>query len=141
MGRRQLLVAALLAVALLSGSLSVVGVPRPLTPTPEVPASSDLLAGLSRSDAANIRAFYGAMADIVVRDGAEATPTVTTTLDLRNRHEYALRMAFANTGMVGKYPGLGQRLDAHLLEAIGSTDLPLTSALREKASRAFLSVK
>lgn len=141
MSVRHIGVAVLLAVSLAAGGLSTLkSVPLPFPP-PVVPAATGLLDGVSRSDAANIRAFYEAMADIVVRDGTSKTPVVSTTGDLRNRHEYALSMAFVNTGMVGKYPGLGEKLDAHLLESIGSTDVPLDAALREKAARAFLTVK
>lgn len=139
MPQRPVLIAALLALALAAGGVSVVGVPK--VPVPVVPDAQGILAGVSRADAANLRAFYEAMADIVVRDGSGGKPAVASTLELRVRHEYALRMAFAHTGMVGKYPGLGDRLDAYLLDAIGSTDVPLTPAIREKAARAFLAVK
>lgn len=139
MSVRHIGVAVLLALSLAAGGLSTIKT-IPL-PSPLAPEAAGLLEGVARADAANLRAFYEAMADIVVRDGASKTPVVATTGDLRNRHEYALSMAFVNTGMVGKYPGLGAKLDAHLLEAIGSTDVPLDAALREKAARAFLTVK
>jgi hypothetical protein len=83
-----------------------------------------------------MRDFYGSMADIVAR-----SEVIKTTLDLRNRHRDALAMAFEKTAMVGKYPGLGERLDKYLLDAIGSTDVPLTPELRQAASSAFASIK
>jgi hypothetical protein len=136
---RHVLSAALLAVAVIAGAVSAVGLPK--LPVPVAPEAEGILAGVSRGDAANIRAFYEALADIVARDGSSSKPLVSTTLQLRQRHEHALRMAFAHTGIVGKYPQLGEKLDAYLLEAIGSTDVPLTPDLRDKAARAFLAVK
>jgi hypothetical protein len=141
MNVRHIGVAILLAISLATGGLSVIKPPSGPAPAPTPQPATGLLDGVSRADAANLRAFYEAMADIVVRDGSTSKPVSNSTGDLRNRHENALRMAFAATGMVGKYPGLGEKLDAHLLEAIGSTDLPLDAALRDKAARAFLSVK
>jgi hypothetical protein len=50
-------------------------------------------------------------------------------------------MAFENTGMVGRYAGLGSRLDEYLLAAVGDKDLPLTPELRQSAARAFTAIK
>jgi hypothetical protein len=108
---------------------------------PVVPPASGILAGVSQADAAIIRSFYEAMADIVVRDGLAKEPVSKTVFDLRNRHKYALSMAFENTGMAGRYAGLGQRLDEYLIAAIGDKDLPLTPELRQSASRAFAAIK
>lgn len=105
-----------------------------------VPAES-VLAGVGASDARTIREFYAAMADIVVRDGKAQEPVIKTVFDLRNRHRYALSMAFENTGMVGKYVGLGERLDRYLLAAVGDVDLPLTPELRQSAAAAFAAIR
>jgi hypothetical protein len=43
--------------------------------------------------------------------------------------------------MVGRYAGLGQRLDEYLLLAVGDKDLPLTPELRQSAARAFAAIK
>jgi len=102
---------------------------------------SAILAGVSAADARMLRDFYAAMADIVVRDGTAPAPVVKTVFDLRNRHKDALQMAFVNTAMVGKYPGLGDRLDAYLLEAVGKVDATLTPELRQAASKAFAAIK
>jgi hypothetical protein len=102
---------------------------------------SAILAGVSSSDAKSLRDFYAAMADIVVRDGSAAAPVVKTTFDLRNRHRDALQMAFVNTSMVGKYAGLGEKLDAYLLEAIGKLDVPLTPESRRSAAKAFSDIR
>lgn len=102
---------------------------------------SAVLAGVSSADAKQLRDFYGAMADVVVRDGLSPAPVVKTVFDLRNRHKDALQMAFANTGMVGKYPGLGERLDAYLLAAVGKTDAQLTGDIRRSAAKAFSEIK
>jgi hypothetical protein len=108
---------------------------------PVVPKPEGVLAGVSASDAAILRSFYEAMADIVVRDGKAKEPSCKTVFDLRNRHKFALSMAFENTGMVGRYVGLGQRLDEYLIAAIGDKDLPLTPELRQSASRAFSAIR
>lgn len=133
--------AIVLGVGLLAGVASVaVGLYR-TTPAVVVPAPGGVLAGVSASDAATIRSFYAAMADIVVRDGQAKEPVCKTVFDLRNRHKHALSMAFENTGMAGKYAGLGDRLDKYLLAAVGDKDLPLTPELRQSASRAFAVIK
>ena len=132
--------AALIVGGLALGAYGFAGryIPAPAVP---VPASSAILDGLSAADARAIRDFYAAMADIVVRDGKAAEPVCRTTLDLRNRHRQALQMAFAFTSMVGKYPGLGDKLDAYLLQAVGALDVPLTSENREAAARAFAAIR
>jgi hypothetical protein len=102
---------------------------------------SAVLAGVSSADAKLLRDFYTAMADIVVRDGLSGDPVAKTTFDLRNRHKTALQLAFANTAMVGKYPGLGDRLDTYLLDAIGKLDVPLTPEVRKSAAKAFSEIR
>jgi hypothetical protein len=134
-----------LRVAVIAGGL-VLGLasfggkylPVPVVPAP---AASAILDGVSASDARSLRDFYGAMADIVVRDGKSPAPVCATTFDLRNRHKQALQLAFANTGIVGKYPALGDKLDAYLLQAVGSLDVPLTNENREAAAKAFASIR
>lgn len=105
-----------------------------------VPAAS-VLSGVSAADARIIRDFYLAMADIVLRDGKAKEPVVKTVIDLRNRHKHALSMAFENTGMVGRYAGLGERLDQYLLAAVGDVDVPLTPELRQAAATAFSAIQ
>lgn len=112
-----------------------------LKPTPAVVVPSEILAGVSSADAKQLRDFYAALADVVVRDGLSPSPVVKTVFDLRNRHKDALQMAFANTGMVGKYAGLGDRLDAYLLAAVGKTDAALTGDIRRAAAKAFSEIK
>jgi hypothetical protein len=102
---------------------------------------SAVLAGVSSADAKLLKDFYTAMADIVVRDGLSSDPVAKTTFDLRNRHKTALQLAFANTAMVGKYPGLGDRLDTYLLDAIGKLDVPLTPEVRKSAAKAFSDIR
>ena len=112
--------------------------PVPVRPAP---AASAVLDGLSAADARSLRDFYSAMADIVVRDGKAASPVCLTTFDLRNRHKQALQMAFGQTSMVGKYAGLGDKLDAYLLQAVGALDVPLTAENREAAAKAFAAIR
>ena len=125
-------------VGVVQAVLSQVNKPPVVEPAVE-PAV--ILKGVGVADAKSLRDFYAAMADVVVRDGKAAEPVCKTTLELRNRHKHALQLAFAGTYIVGAYPGLGDRLDAYLLEAIGGSDVPLTPELRESAAKAFLAIK
>jgi hypothetical protein len=113
----------------------------PTSPDRPLVVPSAVLAGVSSADAKQLRDFYTAMADIVVRDGLAKIPLCKTTFDLRNRHRQALETAFANTSMVGKYEGLGQRLDEYLLATIGRLDIPLTTDVRKAAAKAFSDIK
>lgn len=125
-------------LAIGAGTLARGLAPVPVAPVPQ-PAS--ILDGVSSQDARMLRDFYAAMADIVVRDGVAAEPVCKTTLDLRNRHQNALQMAFVHTAIVGKYAGLGDKLDRYLLAAIGDVDVPLTPELRQSASKAFAAIR
>jgi hypothetical protein len=125
-----------------SGLGYVLAILKPSDPVDRpVIVPSAVLAGVSSADAKQLRDFYAAMAEIVVRDGVSASPVVKTTFDLRNRHKDALQSAFANTAMVGKYPGLGERLDSYLLDAIGKLDVPLTPESRRSAAKAFSDIR
>lgn len=130
-------------VTVAAGAAGVGWVRSILKPPVDAPlvVPSAVLAGVSSSDAKQLRDFYAAMAEIIVRDGVSASPVVRTTFDLRNRHRDALQSAFANTAMVGKYPGLGERLDTYLLDAIGKLDVPLTPESRRSAAKAFAEIR
>lgn len=139
-GVRSAVIAVSLAVATAAGALGwLQTVTRPVDVPLVIPSA--VLAGVSSPDARLLRDFYAAMADIVVRDGLAQSPLCKTTFDLRNRHRQALETAFANTAMVGKYDGLGQRLDEYLLVAIGRLDIPLTADVRKAAAKAFSDIK
>lgn len=133
---------AIIVLGLLVGmaGLAVKSLPV-IVPAPSPVQPSGILVGLSPADASAVRSFYEAMADIVVRDGLRADPVTKTTFELRHKHTWALATAFANTGMVGKYEGLGDRLDQYLLRAIGDTDQTLTPDLRQKIADAFAAIK
>lgn len=131
-----------IVVGLAAGIWGAVGSLRTPGPAPApVVHPSSILEGVSGSDAALLKDFYAAMADIVVRDGKAPAPLCRTVFDLRNRHKQALQIAFVATAIVNKYEGLGERLDAYLLKAVGETDLPLTPELRQSAAKAFVSIK
>lgn len=137
---RLAIIAAGLIAAACSAAIGVVGPAlRPVVRPVVVP--STILAGVSSADAKLLRDFYAAMADIVVRDGKSPDPVCKTTFDLRARHKSALQMAFATTGMVGKYAGLGDRLDAYLIDAVGKTDSQLTPSSRDAAAKAFAEIR
>lgn len=133
---------AVIVVALVvgAGGLASQYVRLPL-PAPSPVHPEGVLAGVSSKDAAELRAFYAAMADIVVRDGLRTDPVVRTVFELRHKHTQALAAAFAHTGMVGRYEGLGDRIDQYLLRAIGDTDQQLTPELRQKIAAAFAAIK
>lgn len=139
--RAVIIALGLLVAAGAGGAYVVQSALRPPAPAPTPVLPGSILSGVSRSDAALLRDFYAAMADIVVRDGKAKEPVVKTTFDLRNRHQQALALAFASTALVGKYEGLGSRLDDYLLEAIGKTDAPLTDEVRQRAAKAFSAIK
>lgn len=134
---RTAIIAAALTVGVLglgSKLLKPAVVPAPVQP-------ANLLAGMSASDAAEYRAFFGAVAEMVERDGKSTQPVLTTTFDLRNRYRQALKLAFENTGLVGRYPGFGARLDEYELRAIGAADNQLTTEERTKAANAFRAIR
>lgn len=135
---RQVVVAAGLVIGLLGLGAHYVGVQKKVVVPAVNPAG--VLAGVSAADAALIRDFYAAMADIVVRDGEAKPPVCKTVFDLRNRHRNALSLAFVATALVGKYPGLGDRLDQYLLGAVGDKDVALTPELRAAAAKAFRAI-
>lgn len=135
MARTAVIIVALLVGA---GGLTSQFVRLPV-PAPHQPDS--ILAGVASADAKQIRDFYAAMADIVVRDGLSSDPVAKTTFELRHKHAQALALAFAGTGLAGKYTGLGDRIDQYLLRAIGDTDQPLTPALRQKSADAFAAIQ
>ena len=137
---RNVVIAIGLLLGLIGVGSSVIPVRVPVV-VPPAPQPEGVLAGVSAADAAILREFHAALADIVVRDGKAKDPVAKTVFDLRNRYRHALSMAFENTGMVGRYPGLGQRLDEYLLAAVGDKDLPLTVDLRQSASQAFAAIK
>lgn len=138
---RNIVIVAGLALAAVAGISSTIG--RLTFPVVNVPVvvPSTILAGVSAADAKLLREFHEAMADIVVRDGKANEPVVKTLFALRDRYKFALQMAFANTGMAGKYPGLGDKLDSYLLEAVGKTDAELTPASRAAAAKAFAAIR
>lgn len=108
-------------------------------PAPVQPAQ--VLVGVSVEDAAELRKFFAAVAEVVVRDGKSQEPVLKTTFDVRNRYRQALKLAFENTAIVGKYPGLGARLDEYELRTIGSVDNPLTTEERAKVAGALLAIR
>lgn len=135
-------------IAVIAGGLivgiasSLSGLVTPLAfPKPPVVDPTSILSGVSAADAKSLREFYAALADIVVRDGLAPEPACRTTFELRGRHRQALQLAFGATSIVGKYAGLGERLDAYLLESVGRVDAPLTADLRRSAAAAFAAIK
>lgn len=113
--------------------------PRAPVPAPVQPAY--ILTDVSAADAAEYRKFFAAVAEQVERDGRSQDPVCRTTFDLRNRYRHALKLAFENTPLAGKYPGLGAKLDAYMLQAIGGVDNPLTTDERAKTAAALRAIR
>lgn len=131
---------AVIIVGLLVGTGAAIQL-IPVSVVVPVSKPSGVLSGVSAEDRQKFRDFYEALADIVVRDGQGVAPVCKSVFDLRGRHRNALWCAFGATNMVGKYAGLGDRLDAYLLSAVGDTDVALTPELRQAAAKAFLEIR
>ncbi len=77
--------------------------------------------------------FYAAFADVVARDGQAADKaTLTTVADLVALNERAGKLAFQQTGVQGKYPGLAKQIDDALRVGWGD-NAPLDAAKRARA--------
>jgi hypothetical protein len=79
--------------------------------------------------------FYDAMAFVLIRDAQRETPIVKTTGDFVLLHAGSLQMAI-DKAAVGKYPGLGEAIDATFVNSIGADQRPLTTSERTKLTAA-----
>lgn len=75
--------------------------------------------------------FYDAMAFVVERDGKQAKPVITDTGKFEAFHGGSLRLAVDRED-VGKYPGLGEAIDATIANALGSDAKSLDEATRQR---------
>lgn len=132
---------AIAACCLTLGAVGLVSaLAKPGTP-PQPVVQTNVLDGVSAGDAVLLRQFFGAVADIVERDGKSQTPVLKTTFDLRHRYTHALQLAVQQTNMVGKYPELGKRLDVYMVQALGSTDDALTAESRAKIAAGLRAIR
>lgn len=100
----------------------------PATQRPVGPVSS-VLANASPRDRAKVASVYGALADLIERDGGKLIPT---TAVWRAIYADALRLAAGGTGLVGKYPGLDKAIEQTLAEHYPLDNLPIDPELAKK---------
>jgi hypothetical protein len=131
------------------------GNPTPVPPdpvTPEIPTpSSDLVSIVSpitpilvgeksqlKKDVSALKSFYLEMADTLTRD--KDTKVIKTTDQLRQTNINAGTIAFQNTGMKSRYPGLGQAIDKALADKLGLDIVELTDLKRKDAIDIFTAI-
>ena len=100
----------------------------PATQRPVGPVSS-VLANASTRDRAKVKSVYGALADLIERDGGKLIPT---TAVWRAIYADALRLAAGGTGLVGKYPGMYKAIAQTLAEHYPLDNLPFDPELAKK---------
>jgi hypothetical protein len=111
---------------------------NPSTLTPALLAFGQSMSSVKREDAVIVSDYYRSLATALAADPL-AEPVVTSTAELRRAHRAGL--LFLWRGMMNnsadKYPSLRSSIEGVLNEAIGSEDVPLNPAIREKAVEAF----
>lgn len=121
----------------------------PTPPTPDIPQpSADLVALVKpiadlfvgdkatiKKDSANLSAFYMDMAETIERD--RATQVIKTTDNVRQTNISAGKLMFQNTGIKGRYPGLGEAIDKALAAKLGLDIVDLTDAKRTEVVNMF----
>ncbi len=117
---------------------------RPVIPTPTA-ADQELVAPVTEAlrgnskDAADLARFYATLASAIERD----SEVMTTTGQLRVLHARAGQMAFQETGLKERTPGLAKAAEAVVQEALGLENLPLQglfAAKRKRAAEIFLAL-
>jgi hypothetical protein len=128
------IMAAFVAVALVWAFYPAGGT-TPVVVSPKSPVTA-ALSPASRQDKARVAAFYSALADVVERDQA----VITTVGEFRELHSRSLDLAFKGTDLPGKHPGLDVAINAQLVAAVGTDDVPLPPAKRQALVQALKDV-
>lgn len=81
----------------------------------------------------DLASLYSDLAGVIERD----SEIIKTTETIRTAHSRSGQLMFQGTGMKGKYPGLAEKVDAAIAEAIGKENVSLTPDLRAKAVEVF----
>ena len=115
----------ILAAAIAFAALQFVGSPQRPVDGPVAKA----LASASSADKARVRSVYGALADLIERDGGKL---IATTAVWRAIYSDALRLAAGGTGLVGEYEGLDAAIEAELAQHYPLENLAIDPALAKK---------
>ena len=100
--------------------------------SPQRPADGPVakaLSSASSADRARVRSVYGALADLVERDGGKL---IATTAVWRAIYQDALRLAAGGTDLVGKYPGLDTAVEEELAKHYPLDNVAIDSAMAQK---------
>ncbi|NBT35580.1 MAG: hypothetical protein EBT03_08605 [Betaproteobacteria bacterium] len=87
------------------------------------------LAAATRSDKASVGSVYRALSDITSRDKGRV---IKTTAEWRAMHSAALKLAFADSGFVGRYKGLDVEVEKVIFPALGDKVRNMTDLLENK---------
>lgn len=108
-------------------------------PTPEpipvvvVDGPSDemkrIVAAIEPTSEPELAEFYNDFADVIERD----SDVIKTTGHIRECHIRSGKLTFQKTGIDARTPGLGDKVDAAIAEAIGKQNVTLTPELRARA--------
>lgn len=100
--------------------------------SPQRPADGPVakaLSSASSADRARVRSVYGALADLIERDGGKL---IATTAVWRSVYSDALRLAAGGTGLVGKYPGLDVAVEEVLAQHYPLDNAPIDEAMSKR---------
>lgn len=86
------------------------------TEAPDGPVAA-IMESATRQERARLAGVYSALADVTSRDKGKV---IQTTAMWRQAHSNALRLAFGDTGFVGKYRGLDQAVDGIVQQGLGN---------------------
>lgn len=111
-------------------AVAVCAVVATFLPTKAVTKASgpvaDQLASASAKDKALVRDFYRAMGDVTRRDQGKQ---LANTAAWRAAHTSALKLAFGDSGFVGRYPKLDVEVNKILMKALGDKVRPMTDVI------------
>ena len=115
----------LLASAIAFAAFQFVGSPQRPADGPVAKA----LVSATSSDRARVRSVYGALADLIERDGGKL---IATTAVWRAIYSDALRLAAGGTDLVGKYPDLDTAIEAELAKHYPLDNVPIDAAMAKR---------
>lgn len=117
--------------------LSQIEINTPVVVVPEdldIPLSDQALVKdivdmeISKSDASQIYDFFLQLSDVVLYDDG----LIATTGQFRQFNMVAGGLNFAGLEMQNKYPELGEEIDALIIQALGSENVPIDASKRSR---------
>ena len=96
----------------------------------------EILSG-HQEDGKRLAAFYLALADVIQRDAGQV---IRDMADVREVNRRAGLLMFQQTDLQGKYPGLGDAIEAALAQLVGMDNAPLDDAKRKTVIAAFRAI-